>query len=79
MERFYREIGDTLKQNYPGTQAWFITANLEALKFVAQTLAKNQIVQRKPRSAFGEVRNVRRQQTHQIPKSGKRHDLKSKI
>lgn len=34
MERFYREIGDTLKQGYPGTQAWFITANLEALKFV---------------------------------------------
>ncbi len=34
MERFYREIGDTLKQNYPSTNAWFITANLEALKFV---------------------------------------------
>jgi len=34
MERFYREIGDTLKQNYPGTHAWFITANIEALKFV---------------------------------------------
>ena len=34
MERFYREIGDTMKQNYPGTHAWFITANLEALKFV---------------------------------------------
>ena len=34
MERFYREIGDTFKQNYPGTNAWFITANLEALKFV---------------------------------------------
>lgn len=34
MERFYREMGDTLKQSYPGTQAWFITANLEALKFV---------------------------------------------
>jgi putative N6-adenine-specific DNA methylase len=34
MERFYREIGDTLKQNYPNTSAWFITANLEALKFV---------------------------------------------
>lgn len=34
MERFYREIGDTLKQNYPNTNAWFITANLEALKFV---------------------------------------------
>ena len=24
----------TLKNNYPGTNAWFITANLEALKFV---------------------------------------------
>ena len=34
MERFYADIGDTLKKNYPGTNAWFITANLEALKFV---------------------------------------------
>ena len=34
MERFYREMGDTMKQSYPGTNAWFITANLEALKFV---------------------------------------------
>lgn len=34
MERFYREIGDTLKQNYANTNAWLITANLEALKFV---------------------------------------------
>jgi putative N6-adenine-specific DNA methylase len=34
VERFYREIGDTLKQGYPGTEAWFITANIEALKFV---------------------------------------------
>ncbi|MGV3459433.1 MAG: THUMP domain-containing class I SAM-dependent RNA methyltransferase [Flavobacterium sp.] len=34
MERFYREIGDTLKQSYPNTNAWFITGNLEALKFV---------------------------------------------
>jgi putative N6-adenine-specific DNA methylase len=34
LERFYRELGDTMKQNYPGTHAWFITANLEALKFV---------------------------------------------
>lgn len=34
MERFYTEIGDTFKQNYPDTQAWFITANLEALKYV---------------------------------------------
>lgn len=34
MERFYREMGDTLKLNYPNTNAWFITSNLEALKFV---------------------------------------------
>ena len=34
MERFYRELGDTMKQKYPNTNAWFITANLEALKFV---------------------------------------------
>ena len=34
LERFYREMGDTMKKNYPGTNAWFITANLEALKFV---------------------------------------------
>ncbi|MFY7664844.1 THUMP domain-containing class I SAM-dependent RNA methyltransferase [Flavobacterium sp.] len=34
LERFYRELGDTLKQHYANTSAWFITANLEALKFV---------------------------------------------
>ncbi len=34
MEEFYASIGDTLKQSYPGTEAWFITSNLEALKFV---------------------------------------------
>lgn len=34
LERFYRELGDTLKGNYANTEAWFITANLEALKFV---------------------------------------------
>ena len=34
MEEFYKNIGDTLKKNYPGTSAWFITANLEALKYV---------------------------------------------
>ena len=34
MEEFYGNIGDTLKQNYPGTDAWFITSNLEGLKFV---------------------------------------------
>ncbi|RZS90428.1 THUMP domain-containing class I SAM-dependent RNA methyltransferase [Aquimarina brevivitae] len=31
---FYKQIGDTLKQNYPGTIAWFITSNMEGLKNV---------------------------------------------
>ena len=34
MEDFYTDMGNTLKRNYPGTDAWFITSNLEALKFV---------------------------------------------
>ena len=34
MEDFYASIGNTLKRNYPGTDAWFITSNLEALKYV---------------------------------------------
>ncbi|MEW7292765.1 THUMP domain-containing class I SAM-dependent RNA methyltransferase [Aquimarina sp. 2304DJ70-9] len=34
IEEFYSQIGDTLKKNYPGTNAWFITGNLEALKHV---------------------------------------------
>ena len=34
MEEFYKQIGDTLKQNYPNTDAWFITSNLDALKHV---------------------------------------------
>lgn len=34
MENFYKSIGDTLKQGYPDTDAWFITSNLEALKHV---------------------------------------------
>ncbi|WP_299885798.1 THUMP domain-containing protein [uncultured Lacinutrix sp.] len=34
MESFYKAIGDTLKQGYPNTNAWFITSNLEAIKHV---------------------------------------------
>ena len=34
MPVFYKAIGDTLKQNYPDTDAWFITSNLEAIKHV---------------------------------------------
>lgn len=33
-ETFYANIGDTLKRGYANSQAWFITANLEALKYV---------------------------------------------
>ena len=31
---FYGKIGDTLKQLYPDTNAWFLTSNLDALKHV---------------------------------------------
>ena len=34
METFYKDIGDTLKQNYPNTEAWFITSNIESIKHV---------------------------------------------
>ena len=34
LETFYKNIGDTLKQNYKDTEAWFITSNLESLKHV---------------------------------------------
>ena len=34
VDEFYAKIGDTLKQSYPGTKAWMITSNLEALKHV---------------------------------------------
>jgi len=31
---FYKKIGDTLKHNYSNTRAWFITSDIEALKYV---------------------------------------------
>lgn len=34
MEDFYQDIGNTLKQHYQNTNAWLVTANLEALKSV---------------------------------------------
>ncbi len=33
-KEFYKKIGDTLKHNYPGSTAWFITSDIEALKHV---------------------------------------------
>ena len=44
VEEFYADIGDTLKQNYPGTDAWFITSNLEALKYVGLRPSRKIIV-----------------------------------
>ncbi|MEY8847733.1 class I SAM-dependent RNA methyltransferase [Psychroserpens sp. XS_ASV72] len=40
METFYKTLGDTLKHGYPGTDAWFITSNLEALKHVGLRTSK---------------------------------------
>lgn len=34
INEMYRHFGDTLKQHYTNTQAWMITANLEAVKHV---------------------------------------------
>ncbi len=34
VEKFYAQIGDTLKQNYHGTHAWFIATNFDAIKSV---------------------------------------------
>jgi len=34
VQAFYSQIGDTLKHNYPGTEAWMLVGNLQALKFV---------------------------------------------
>lgn len=31
---FYSNIGNTLKRHYPNSQAWMITSNMEALKYV---------------------------------------------
>ena len=34
VQSFYKKIGDTLKTNYPNSNAWFITSSLEAIKYV---------------------------------------------
>jgi putative N6-adenine-specific DNA methylase len=34
VEEFYGQIGTTLKHGYPNTNAWLITSNLEALKYI---------------------------------------------
>ncbi|AVM55113.1 MULTISPECIES: class I SAM-dependent RNA methyltransferase [Capnocytophaga] len=34
VEQLYSSIGNTLKHHYPNTDAWFITSNLEGIKYV---------------------------------------------
>jgi len=34
VKEFYKRIGDTLKHNYPDTDAWLLVGNLQALKYV---------------------------------------------
>ncbi|MDT0552244.1 THUMP domain-containing class I SAM-dependent RNA methyltransferase [Urechidicola vernalis] len=33
-EEFYKKIGDTLKHGYPDSKVWFITSDIQALKYV---------------------------------------------
>lgn len=44
MYDFYEKIGDTLKQNYTNSEAWFITGNLPALKHVGLRTSKRIIL-----------------------------------
>ena len=39
-EEFYKKIGDTLKHNYPGSVAWLITSDTDALKSVGLRTSK---------------------------------------
>ena len=39
-QEFYKQIGDTLKQNYPDTVAWFITSDIPALNYVGLRTSK---------------------------------------
>lgn len=40
LEGFYKNIGDTLKSGYPGSTVWFITSDLQALKYVGLRTSK---------------------------------------
>jgi putative N6-adenine-specific DNA methylase len=39
-QEFYKKIGDTLKHGYPDSKVWFITSDLEALKYVGLRTSK---------------------------------------
>lgn len=40
VEEFYKKIGDTLKHGYPDSRVWFITSDIEALKYVGLRTSK---------------------------------------
>jgi putative N6-adenine-specific DNA methylase len=40
IKEFYKKIGDTLKHGYPDSTVWFITSNMEALKYVGLRTSK---------------------------------------
>jgi len=40
VQEFYKKIGDTLKHNYPGSTAWLITSDIDALKSVGLRTSK---------------------------------------
>jgi putative N6-adenine-specific DNA methylase len=48
-----------LKKNYPGTNSWFITGNLEALKFVGLRPSRKLNYSMRSIEAFSKIRNVR--------------------
>lgn len=53
IEQFYSNIGDTLKRGYPGTDAWLICSNMEALKHVGlRTSRKIKVFNGKLESRF---------------------------
>ncbi|NLP58134.1 class I SAM-dependent RNA methyltransferase [Lutibacter sp. B1] len=40
VQEFYKKIGDTLKNGYPNSTVWFITSDIEALKYVGLRTSK---------------------------------------
>jgi len=48
IEQFYKKIGDSLKRNFIGSDAWFITGNLDALKHVGLKTSKRIVLYNGP-------------------------------